>query len=157
MLRSGARWQDVPREQGSPTTCWRRLKEWQDLGVWEQLRRAILACLQADQELDWAQASLDGSFVPANRDASGQRPERRGEDGWHHAGDDPHPAAGGPAPLSSLGTPSGHSCVIRRVRAVAMRSMCWTSAGVGQAFAVRRGLVRRRIEESPSSIGQGAG
>ena len=67
VLRSGARWQDVPREFGSPTTCWRRLKEWEEAGVWEMLWRVILATLQAEQKLDWAQAFLDGSFVPAKK------------------------------------------------------------------------------------------
>lgn len=69
VLRSGARWQDVPREYGSPTTCWRRLREWEESGVWEQLWRVILAGLQAEQKLDWAQAFLDGSFVPAKKGA----------------------------------------------------------------------------------------
>jgi transposase len=67
VLRSGARWQDVPREYGSSTTCWRRLKEWEELGVWETLWRAILATLEAEQKLNWAQAFLDGSFVPAKK------------------------------------------------------------------------------------------
>jgi transposase len=69
VLRSGARWQDVPREYGSPTTCWRRLREWEEAGVWETLWRVILSALQAEQKLDWAQAFLDGSFVPAKRGA----------------------------------------------------------------------------------------
>ena len=67
VLRSGARWQDVPHEFGSPTTCWRRLKEWEEAGVWEMLWRVILATLAAEQKLDWAQAFLDGSFVPAKK------------------------------------------------------------------------------------------
>lgn len=67
VLRTGARWQDVPREYGSPTTCWRRLKEWEEAGVWESIWRAILASLEAQQKLDWAQAFLDGSFVPAKK------------------------------------------------------------------------------------------
>jgi len=69
VLRSGARWQDVPREYGSPTTCWRRLKEWEESGVWENLWRVILSALEAEQKLDWAQAFLDGSFVPAKKGA----------------------------------------------------------------------------------------
>jgi len=69
VLRSGARWQDVPRAYGSPTTCWRRLREWEEAGVWETLWRVILSALQAEQKLDWAQAFLDGSFVPAKRGA----------------------------------------------------------------------------------------
>ena len=67
VLRSGARWQDVPREYGSATTCWRRLREWEESGVWETLWRAILATLEAEQKLNWAQAFLDGSFVPAKK------------------------------------------------------------------------------------------
>jgi len=67
VLRSGARWQDVPHEFGSPTTCWRRLKEWEEAGVWEMLWRVILATLEAGQKLDWSQAFLDGSFVPAKK------------------------------------------------------------------------------------------
>lgn len=70
VLRSGARWQDVPRAYGSPTTCWRRLKQWEESGVWEGLWRVILAALEARQELDWAQAFLDGSFVPAKKGAA---------------------------------------------------------------------------------------
>ncbi len=69
VLRSGARWQDVPREYGSPTTCWRRLKEWEESGVWETLWRVILSALEVEQKLDWAQAFLDGSFVPAKKGA----------------------------------------------------------------------------------------
>jgi transposase len=69
VLRTGARWQDVPREYGSATTCWRRLKEWEESGVWETLWRAVLAGLEAEQKLNWAQAFLDGSFVPAKKGA----------------------------------------------------------------------------------------
>ena len=67
LLRSGARWQDVPREYGSPTTCWRRLRQWEESGVWERIWRAILASLEKRQKLDWAQAFLDGSSVPAKK------------------------------------------------------------------------------------------
>jgi transposase len=69
VLRTGARWQDVPREYGSPTTCWRRLQQWEAAGVWERLWRVILASLEAEQKLDWTQAFLDGSFVPAKKGA----------------------------------------------------------------------------------------
>ena len=69
VLRTGARWQDVPPEYGSPTTCWRRLRQWEESGVWETLWRVILSALQARQKLDWAQAFLDGSFVPAKKGA----------------------------------------------------------------------------------------
>jgi transposase len=31
---SGSRWQALPRAYGAPTTVWRRLKRWGELGIW---------------------------------------------------------------------------------------------------------------------------
>ena len=67
VLRSGARWQDVPRQYGSPTTCWRRLVTWQTTGVWTRIWQALLRSLDTQQRLSWSQAFLDGSFVPAKK------------------------------------------------------------------------------------------
>ena len=67
VLRTGCRWQDLPRELGSPTTAWRRLKTWEESGVWEGIWRAVLNTLEAQDKLEWAQAFLDGSFVPAKK------------------------------------------------------------------------------------------
>jgi transposase len=69
VLGSGARWRDLPREFGSSSTCHRRLQEWQDQGIWEQIRLKFLATLEAQGKLDWSQAFLDGSFVPAKKGA----------------------------------------------------------------------------------------
>lgn len=67
VLRSGARWKDLPREFGSPSTCHRRLQEWQDQGVWERIWLTFLGLLDQQGKLDWSQAFLDGSFVPAKK------------------------------------------------------------------------------------------
>ncbi len=69
VLRTGCRWADLPRELGSPTTAWRRLKTWEEQGVWEAIWRRVLCSLEAQDKLDWAQAFLDGSFVPAKKGA----------------------------------------------------------------------------------------
>ncbi len=39
VLRSGIPWEMLPQEMGcgSGMTCWRRLKEWHEAGVWERL------------------------------------------------------------------------------------------------------------------------
>src|SRR4051794_36011764 len=39
VLKSGIPWEMLPKEMGcgSGMTCWRRLKEWQEAGVWERL------------------------------------------------------------------------------------------------------------------------
>ncbi len=41
VLGTGSRWQGLPREYGSKTRCHRRLKEWQEQGVWERVWRAL--------------------------------------------------------------------------------------------------------------------
>ncbi len=37
ILRTGARWRDLPSEFPSPATCWRRLAEWERQDVWLSL------------------------------------------------------------------------------------------------------------------------
>jgi putative transposase len=58
---------DLPRRFGSPSTCHCRLQEWQDQGVWEQIWLTFLSLLDQQGKLDWSQAFLDGSFVPAKK------------------------------------------------------------------------------------------
>jgi transposase len=67
MLRSGARWQDLPERYGSDTTCHRRLQDWQAQGVWQHVWTALLSTLDEQGKLNWSQAFLDGSFVPAKK------------------------------------------------------------------------------------------
>jgi len=67
VLRTGCRWQDVPRTYGSPTTCWRGLRTWEEDGTWERIWRSLLALLDELGKLKWVKAFLDGSFVPAKK------------------------------------------------------------------------------------------
>ena len=41
VLKSGIPWEMLPQEMGcgSGVTCWRRLREWQEAGVWERLHK----------------------------------------------------------------------------------------------------------------------
>lgn len=84
MLRAGARWQDLPKRFPSPSTCWRRLRDWEEQGVWVKAWRAFLAELDAQGQLDWAEAFADGSFAPAKKGgrASGKRSEAKARSGW---------------------------------------------------------------------------
>jgi transposase len=79
VLITGCRWQDLPREYGAPTTVWRRLKHWGELGVWERIWRAALEALDRLGELDWSIAFLDGSFVPAKNGGAGVVLTRKGK------------------------------------------------------------------------------
>lgn len=79
VLRSGCRWQDLPRRYGAPTTVWRRLRTWQEDGTWLRLWRAVLGRLEAGGRLDWGYAFLDGSFAPAKRGGDAVGLTRKGK------------------------------------------------------------------------------
>jgi transposase len=76
VLKSGIPWEMLPKEMGcgSGSTCWRRLRGWQEAGVWEELHRVLLDRLGEAEEIDWERASLDSASVPAKRGAN--KPER---------------------------------------------------------------------------------
>ena len=84
VLRSGARWKDLPASYPSPSTCWRRLRDWEDQGVWLAIWRAFLAELDEKGQLDWAETFADGSFAPAKKGAPvSERPNvERVRSGW---------------------------------------------------------------------------
>jgi transposase len=69
VLRSGARWKDLPDRYPSPSTCWRRLKEWEEADVWLEMWRAFLGELDQQGQLDWHEVFADGTFVAAKKGA----------------------------------------------------------------------------------------
>jgi transposase len=84
ILRTGARWQDLPARFPSPSTCWRRLRDWEEPGVWLKAWRAFLAQLDGQGQLDWSEAFADGSFAPAKKGGpvSGKPNVARARSGW---------------------------------------------------------------------------
>ena len=76
VLKTGIPWEMLPQEMdcGSGMTCWRRLKEWHEAGVWEQLHRRLLDRLGEADQIDWERASLDSASAAAPGGAI--RPER---------------------------------------------------------------------------------
>lgn len=71
VLKTGIAWEQLPQELGcgSGMTCWRRLHEWQQQGVWQRLHETLLAKLQEVDKIDWSRAVVDSSFVPALKGA----------------------------------------------------------------------------------------
>ena len=67
VLRSGARWKDLPLNFPSPSTCWRRLKEWTESGVFRRAWDRLLRTLDGLGEVDWEEAIGDGTFSPAKK------------------------------------------------------------------------------------------
>jgi transposase len=41
VLITGCKWSDMPRAYGSPVTAWRRLKNWQERGVWGRIMQQL--------------------------------------------------------------------------------------------------------------------
>src|SRR6266446_6145314 len=80
----GGRWQDLPEEFPSPATCWRRLRDWEEQGVWLPIWRAFLAELNERKQLQWSESFLDGSFAPAKKGAleSEKQIGARARSGW---------------------------------------------------------------------------
>src|SRR5919202_6451673 len=67
VLHSGIPWELLPQEMGcgSGVTCWRRLRDWQEAGVWERLHQVLLDRLGIADQIDWSRACLDSRLVPA--------------------------------------------------------------------------------------------
>ncbi len=71
VLKSGLPWEMLPAEMGcgSGMSCWRRLRDWHEAGVWAALHQVLLERLHAAGQLDWHRAALDSASVQANRGA----------------------------------------------------------------------------------------
>jgi transposase len=68
--RTSTPWRLLPARElgcGSPATCWRRLTEWANAGVFEQLHLQVLDRLGERGRLDWDRASIDTMSVRAKR------------------------------------------------------------------------------------------
>ncbi|MDP6367937.1 MAG: hypothetical protein QF787_17730, partial [Nitrospinota bacterium] len=74
----------LPRRYGSPTTCWRRLREWEESGVLLEPWRAFLADLNERGKIRWDECFVDGSFAPAKKGGRAwARPSAaRARSGW---------------------------------------------------------------------------
>ena len=67
VLRTGIPWEDLPKEMGCGCgmTCWRRLRDWQEGGVWDDIHQMLLNKLHAADQLDWSRTVADSSSVRA--------------------------------------------------------------------------------------------
>ncbi|MCH8252687.1 MAG: transposase [Planctomycetes bacterium] len=67
VLRSGIQWELLPQEMGCGCgmTCWRRLRDWQEAGVWGRIWQATLDELGVAHEIDWSAAIIDSCSTRA--------------------------------------------------------------------------------------------
>jgi transposase len=80
MARTSTPWRLLPARElgcGSPATCWRRLTEWTNAGVFDRLHVQVLDRLGEQGQLDWEWASVDTMSVRAKRGGPRGRKSRR--------------------------------------------------------------------------------
>jgi transposase len=78
VLHTGIGWEHLPQELGfgCGMTAWRRLRAWQQAGVWERLHELLLAELHAADRLEWERAIADSSHLQAKKGAQKRVPAR---------------------------------------------------------------------------------
>jgi transposase len=85
---TGICWEDLPQEMGcgSGMTCWRRLRDWNEAGVWQALHEVLLEELNSADRIDWSRAAVDSSSVRAlgGGEKTGPNPTDRAKSGSKH-------------------------------------------------------------------------
>jgi transposase len=87
VLTAGTRWEDVPEELGcSGRTAHRRLRAWEEAGIWDRLKADLLQLLKKAGKLDLDTLIIDGVTVRAfgGGEATGPSPVDRGRPGTKH-------------------------------------------------------------------------
>jgi transposase len=88
MARTSTPWRLLPAWElgcGSPATCWRRLTEWANAGVFDQLHLVVLDRLGEQDRLKWDRASVDSMSVRAKRGGPRGRKSGRSWQAWEQA------------------------------------------------------------------------
>ncbi|MEU1573352.1 IS5 family transposase [Streptomyces collinus] len=87
VLHTGIQWEYLPQDLGfgSGMTCWRRLRDWNEAGVWQRLHEVLLAELNAAAKLDWSRCVVDSARQGPKRGVhTGPSPVDRGRAGSKH-------------------------------------------------------------------------
>ena len=67
LLRTGARWQDIPVDLPSGSTCWRRLQEWSSEDVLEDIQAILIEELHELGRVDFEELLADAKFIRAKK------------------------------------------------------------------------------------------
>ena len=87
VLTTGCRWEDVPLELGcSGRTAHRRLRVWEEAGVWDHVQADLLRMLREAGKLDMDLVVIDGVYVRAfgGGEQTGPSPVDRRKSGTKH-------------------------------------------------------------------------
>jgi transposase len=67
LLRTGARWQDIPVDLPSGSTCWRRLQEWASAGTLQTIQAILVEQLGSLGLLALEELLADATFIRAKK------------------------------------------------------------------------------------------
>jgi transposase len=84
ILRSGARWKDLPRDFPSYQTCHRRFQQWVTDGTLRKILEVLARDLEERGEIDLQECFIDGSFSGAKKGGleSAKPSVARGRSSW---------------------------------------------------------------------------
>lgn len=69
VLKTGIPWNDLPNEYGDDSTANRRLRRWENQGVWKRIMDALLSDGYSDGKLSIDNLSVDSDTIPAKKGA----------------------------------------------------------------------------------------
>ena len=67
ILRTGARWSDMPSCFPSGSTCWRRHKQWTESRVWDKVHGRLLRKLDRKGKIEMEESMADATFSAAKK------------------------------------------------------------------------------------------
>jgi transposase len=70
VLKTGTPWNDLREKYGDDITAWRRLKEWEEKGVWKKIMDTLVTKGYAEGVLDMDTLSIDSDTIPAKKGAT---------------------------------------------------------------------------------------
>lgn len=84
ILKTGARWKDLPERYPPYQTCHRRFQAWVKQGVMKKLLEALVTHLQEKGQMDLAETFIDATFVKAKKGVflSGKPSEAKALKSW---------------------------------------------------------------------------
>ncbi len=67
IVKTGARWRDLPKEYPPYQTCHRRFQQWVEEGVFDKVIEALARDLQERGGIDMSERFIDGTFSLAKK------------------------------------------------------------------------------------------
>jgi transposase len=94
VLRTGIAWEHLPQRFGcgSGMTCWRRMREWQQAGVWPKIRHVLEGAIEDADTIDWGRAWVRAVRTRPARRAAGYAHTAPRSPGRRSSGEPPRAA-----------------------------------------------------------------